>query len=322
MQDRRTPDRDRKLDISARRIDTHAHILPDFYRDCLNVRHPESGGIPIPSWSVEAALDVMDKSGVETAILSVSTPGVEPGDFDEARVMARRLNDYTAKVVRAHPKRFGFLATVPLPDVEGSLAEAAHAFDALGADGVILHANAKGVYLGDSAFDPLMEELNRREAVILVHPTDLPGGGVPGLHSNLADFLLDTVRAAINLVAKGVMERCPEIKVILSHAGGFLPFAAACIGGGLARDKTPEEGMAVLRRFYLDTALSSTDVALPSILAFADPTHITYGSDFPFAPADVGTWVTGRLDAHASLDHRAINRGNAERLFPRFAGQP
>ncbi|MGO9359422.1 MAG: amidohydrolase family protein [Xanthobacteraceae bacterium] len=307
------------MNVSPRRIDTHAHIVPDFYRDWLATKGIDAGGLPVPFWSVEAALDIMGKTGVETAILSVSTPGVEPGDVNETRAMARRLNVYSAAIVAAHPGRFGFFATLTLPDVEGALAEAAYAFDSLKADGVVLHAHAKGIYLGDPAFDPLMEELNRRKAVIFVHPSELPGGAVPGIPAYVADFLLDSVRAAVNLTTKGVMNRCPDIKVILSHAGGFLPYAATRIAGAISPGKLPVEAMQTLRRFYLDTALSSADATMPTLLAFADPTHITYGSDFPYAPALAGAFFTSRLDVCAAADHHAINRGNAKLLFPRLA---
>jgi len=169
----------------------------------------------------------MQENEIETSILSVAEPGVEPGELNEARQMARRLNEFAARVVTENPSRFGLLATLMLPDVDGSLAEAAYAFDHLHADGVILYGNSQGVYLGDPKFDPLMDELNRREAVIFVHPSELAGNKVPGIPPYVADFLLDSVRAAINLSHTGVMDRCRNIKVILSHAGGFLPYCAA-----------------------------------------------------------------------------------------------
>ena len=265
------------MNVSPRRIDTHAHIVPDFYRDWLATKGIDAGGLPVPFWSVEAALDIMGKTGVETAILSVSTPGVEPGDVNETRAMARRLNVYSAAIVAAHPGRFGFFATLTLPDVEGALAEAAYAFDSLKADGVVLHAHAKGIYLGDPAFDPLMEELNRRKAVIFVHPSELPGGAVPGIPAYVADFLLDSVRAAVNLTTKGVMNRCPDIKVILSHAGGFLPYAATRIAGAISPGKLPVEAM---RRCGASIWIPRCRAPTPRCrrLAFADrPHHLRLG---------------------------------------------
>lgn len=304
---------------NARRIDTHAHIVPPFYKEWLAAKNVDAGGLPIPSWSAEATLDFMQANDIETSIMAVSTPGVEPGDRDEARAMARKLNEFSAKVVSDHPGKFGFYATLTLPDLEGALAETAYAFDTLHADGICLHAHAKGTYLGDPKFDPLMDELNRRKAVIFVHPSELPGDGIPGIPAYVADFLLDSVRAAVNLSAKGVMERCPDIKVILSHAGGFLPYVAQRLAITALSEKSLEDATRILRRFYLDTALASTKFSMPSLLAFADPTHITYGTDFPYGTAAMGKAFTAELDACRDADHHAINRGNAELLFPRLA---
>lgn len=304
--------------MNARRIDTHAHIVPPFYKAWLKSKNIDAGGLALPDWSVETTLDFMRVNGIETSILAVPTPGVDPADRDEARIMARRLNDFSAQVVSDRPRQFGFYATLPLPDVEGALAELAYAFDALHADGVCLHAHAKGIYLGDPRFDPLMEELNRRKAVIFIHPSELVGNGIPDIPAYVADFLLDSVRAAVNLSAKGVMERYPDMKVILPHAGGFLPYIAERLAIMALPNKTLAEGLDLLRRFYFDTALSSTKFSMPSLLAFADPDHITYGSDFPCGTAAMGSAFTAELDAYEGADHAAINRVNAERLFPRL----
>ena len=304
---------------NARRIDTHAHLVPDFYRLWLADKGVDAGGLPIPIWSVQSTLQFMRENEIETSILSVAEPGVEPGELNEARQMARRLNEFAARVVTENPSRFGFLATLMLPDVDGSLAEAAYAFDHLHADGVILYGNSQGVYLGDPKFDPLMDELNRREAVIFVHPSELAGNTVPGIPPYVADFLLDSVRAAINLSHTGVMDRCPNIKVILSHAGGFLPYCAVRMSMHASPKSSLEDGLRILRRFYFDTALASTKFAMPSLLAFADPTHITYGSDFPYAPSAIGSMFTKELEGYRAADHPSIDRGNAVQLFPRLA---
>jgi predicted TIM-barrel fold metal-dependent hydrolase len=304
---------------NARRIDTHAHLVPDFYRRWLADKGADAGGLPIPDWSVQSTLQFMQANDIETSILSVATPGAEPGEFNEARQMARRLNEFAATVVSENPRRFGFLATLMLPDVDGSLAEAAYVLDHLHADGVILHANSRGIYLGDPKFDPLMDELNRREAVIFVHPSELAGNTVPGIPAYVADFLLDSIRAAINLSHTGIMDRCRNLKVILSHAGGFLPYSASRLSMHASPKSSLEDGLGILRRFYFDTALASTKFSMPSLLAFADPTHITYGSDFPYAPSAISCMFTKELDADSDADHYATDRGNAAQLFPRFA---
>jgi len=306
---------------NPRRVDVHHHVVPPGYKAWLRDRGLAAGGLPVPDWSVEASLAQMDERGVETAILSVSMPGVHLGDDAEARARAREVNEYAAKVVHDHPARFGFFATLTLPDVDGALAELAYACDTLRADGVVLLANSRGVYLGDPRFDPLFDELNRRRAVVFVHPSTLPGlEPLPGVPTFVADFLLDTTRAAIGLVRSGTLERCPDVKVILSHAGGFLPYAAYRVGLAASPSANAPEGAARLQRFYFDTALSSSPTALPSLLAFAAPGHVLFGTDFPYAPAFVVETFTRLYERFGTPDAQraSIDRGAAERLFPRL----
>jgi predicted TIM-barrel fold metal-dependent hydrolase len=310
---------------ARRRIDVHQHIVPPRWAAWLRAHGVEdAGGRELPAWSAAEALRVMDAHDVAQAMLSASTPGVHPvagkRDDDTARGMARELNEYTAGVVRDHPGRFGFFATLTLPDVDGALAEAVHAFDVLGAAGVILLANSQGEYLGAPEHEPLLAELNRRCAVVLVHPSVLPGPAAPGVPAFAADFLLDTTRAAYRLVQSGAVRRHSQLRIILAHAGGFLPYAshrlmtAQLAAGG----RSPADLLEDLRSFYFDTALSSSPAALPSLLAFAKPGHVLFGSDWPYAPAPAVSYFTGQLDAHAALDdagHRAIDRESAAALF-------
>jgi predicted TIM-barrel fold metal-dependent hydrolase len=257
---------------------------------------------------------MMGNNDISTGVLSVSAPGVHFGDDDAARSLARQVNDDTAQVVRDNRSSFGMFAVLPLPDVDGSLLEVEYALDVLGADGVVLLANQRGTYLGDSAFEPLFEELGRRQAVVFVHPNELPGPGVPGVPSFLADFLLDTTRAALNLAISGTLTRYPDLKVILSHGGGFLPY----IANRVAALVDP----ATLKRFWFDTALSNGSSALPSLLGFADPTHLTYGTDSPFAPTPAVDSFRKAYEAYDLADdvRPGIDRANAECLFPRLAG--
>ena len=263
----------------------------------------------------------MERHDVDVAILSVSTPGVFLGDGADARAMARDVNDYAAQVVRDHPDRFGFFATLTLPDVDGALAELDRAFDTLGADGVVLLANSAGTYLGDKAFDPVFDELQRRQAVVFVHPSILPGiEPIDGIPAFVADFLLDTTRAAVNLARTGTLDRCPDVRFILSHAGGFVPYAASRLATA-AGDGDFLTGLARLQRYHFDIALSGTPSALPSLLAFTTPDKVTFGSDFPYAPDTAVAAMTGMYEAY-DLDEAArhqIDRGTAETLFPRFA---
>jgi predicted TIM-barrel fold metal-dependent hydrolase len=166
-----------------------------------------------------------------------------------------------------------------------------------------------------------MEELNRRKAVVFVHPSALPGPRVPDLPPAAADFPLDTSRAALKLARSGTMYRYPDLKIILSLGGGFVPSAAMRMAR-VAGSGDVEDGLRILRKFYFDTALTSSPYGMPSLLAFADPTHITFGSDWPYASADVGAMFAEMLDDFGDVDHDAINRNNAEQLFPPLATQP
>lgn len=303
------------------RIDTHQHMVPPAYGQWLKSKGSTAGGLPIPDWSVDGALGLMDAAGIATSILSVSTPGVFLGDVTEARQQARAVNEYAAEVAQRHPGRFGFFASLSLPDVEGAINEARYALTELQADGVVILANVNGTYFGDASWMPLMEELNRHKTVVFVHPSILPAPAVPGIPAFVADFLLDTTRAAILYAQSGALEQLPDLKVILSHAGGFVPYAAERIARICSPDGQNEGGIARLRKYYFDTALSSSPYALPSLLAFADPTHITFGSDWPHATQARSMHFARLLDDYPlSAEQRdAIHWRNAQNLFPRLA---
>lgn len=308
------------------RIDTHHHIVPPVWADALRA-HDYFGGQAIPAWSAGAALELLDELDIGTAVVSVGRPGVFFGDIAAARSLAREVNEFAAELVRTHPGRFGFFATLPLPDVAGSLGEVEYAFDQLRADGVIMLANTDGVYLGDPVFDPVLEELDRRQAVVFVHPTAPPGPGVPGVPPFSADFLLDTTRAALNIVRHGVPARFRELRIILSHAGGFVPYAAHRIAsltqGANGHRLTREDFLHDLRTFYFDTALSANPHTLPALLSFADPARVLYGSDWPYAVGDNAQYFTAQLDAYPLTGQQrvAINNGNASALLPGLAQQ-
>jgi predicted TIM-barrel fold metal-dependent hydrolase len=310
--------------MARRRIDVHHHVLPPFYAAWTREKGlHETSGRDLPEWSVEGALAVMDRYEIERAILSVSTPGVHAdaseASLREGRALARRLNEFNARLVSDRRERFGFYAQLTLPDVAGALAEATHALDSLAANGVVLLANSLGEYLGEPHHDELFAELNRRSAVVLVHPSFLPGPRVPGVPPFAADFLLDTTRAAYRLVHAGFVRRYPQLRIILSHAGGFVPYASHRLAVALAAGGvSPAQALDELRSFYFDTALSGSAAALPSLLAFAKPGRVLFGSDWPFAPAPVVAHFTSQLDAYPGLDaagHAAINHENALALF-------
>jgi predicted TIM-barrel fold metal-dependent hydrolase len=311
------------------RIDTHHHLIPPDYRKALQQAGlHEAGGRALPDWSPEASLQAMAELGVGTAILSVSTPGTAflPSPADAAG-LARDVNDYTAELAATQPDRFGFFATVPMPHVDLAAAEAARALDDLKADGVVLLANNAGTYLGEDGQDALFGLLNDRSAVVFIHPADLPGPSVAGVPPFAADFLLDTTRAAYLLVRNGIRGRYPKIRFILSHAGGFVPYASHRMSLAIMADtgRSPADVLDDFAGFYFDTALSSSAAALPTLLAFAKPGHITFGSDFPFAPTAAGKLFAAGLETYPALDtstRAAIERTNALALFPRFGSAP
>ena len=307
------------------RIDTHNHIVPPDYRKALRKTGiDDAGGRTVPDWSVDAALQAMSELDVATGIMSVSAPGTTllPNPSDAA-ALARDVNDYTADVVASRPDRFGFFATIPMPHVAEAVAETVRALDELKADGVVLLANHSGVYLGQDGQDDLFTALDQRSAVVFIHPAELPGPGVPGVPPWATDFLLDTTRAAYLLVRNGIRRKYPNIRFILSHAGGFVPYASHRMALGITSEtgRSPADIVDDFAGFYFDTALSSSAAALPTLLAFAKPGHITFGSDWPFAPVVVGKLFIAGLEAYPGLDDAArdaIDRTNALTLFPRL----
>ncbi|MGW5018443.1 amidohydrolase family protein [Streptomyces cacaoi] len=311
---------------SPARIDVHQHIVPPAWARTLTAQGLDSGGWAIPDWSRKSAITMMDQQGIATGVLSVTAPGVHLGDDARARDLARAVNEYGAEVVKDRPDRFGHFASIPLPDVDAAVAEAVHALDTLHADGVVLLSNAGGRYLGDPGFEPLWAELDRRAANVFVHPAQPPMALLPGTPAPLADYVFDTTRSALNLVMNGVMSRYTNVRVILSHGGGFLPYAAYRFAGltstVVAPDLKPADVLHDLKRFYFDTALSASPSALPALLAFAEPGHVLYGSDWPFAPQEAGTYYNQFLESHPDFtpgQAEAINRENAEALLPRLA---
>jgi predicted TIM-barrel fold metal-dependent hydrolase len=311
------------------RIDTHHHLIPPNYRNVLQEAGiAEAAEFELPDWSPEASLQTMAELDIGTAMLSVSTPGTTfLSDPADAAALARDLNDYTAELTAAQPDRFGFFATVPMPHIDITVTEAIRGLDDLKADGVVLLANNAGTYLGEDGQDPLFSALNDRSAVVFIHPGRLPGPIVPGIPSFAADFLLDTTRAAYLLVRNGIRSRYPEIRFILSHAGGFVPYAShrMALAISAATGRSWADVLDEFASFYFDTALSSSAAALPSLLAFAKPGHVTFGSDSPFAPMAIGKLFAAGLETYPGLDDRtraAIERTNALALFPRLGAAP
>ena len=306
--------------MSAGRIDVHQHVLPSFWIDGLKQRH--SVHRP-PAWTPESAIAYMDSRNIATGMLSLTAPAISDWTANERPEIAREVNDYTASLVTQWPERFGHFATLPLPDIDAALSELAYAFDVLAADGVVLLSSYDDRYLGDPWFEPLWSELNRREAVVFIHPTRSTLRELPGIPAPFLDFPCDTARTANQIVLNGVLDRYRNVRIILSHAGGFVPYAvqrfaacAAVMPGAADADAI----VATFHRFYFDTALSSSPYTIPSLKAFADPTRIVFGSDFPYGPGGAEEPFTSMLDASTLFsenERAAVNRSNALQLFQR-----
>ena len=304
------------------RIDVHQHMVPEVYRRWLVARGVvDVGGVAVPAWSPSAAIAAMDRIRTDRALLSVSAPGVGPATSPaEALDVARAVNDAGAEVVKDRPDRFGFLATLPLPADDAAAGEAVRALDELGAAGVVLLAHTGDTYLGHTGQGELFGELDRRRALALVHPAPLPGPAVPGVPPLAADFLLDTTRAAYLLVRNEIVSAYPRIRFVLSHAGGFVPYAVDRMAPVLARDTglVPDVVRDHFRRFWFDTALSTGGPTLAALLAFAQPDHVVFGSDWPFAPQQAVDGFTDALDRYPGLDdaaRRGIDRENVTALL-------
>jgi len=197
-------------------VDVHHHILPDVFWRATNDAHSPVGGILPAPWSKESTLSYMDDAEIDVAITYISTPGVHMGDDSAARDLARRVNELSAELIHERPDRFGGFAALPLPDVDGALHALEYGLDVLKLDGVVLFSNARGIHLGDARFRPLFDELERRGAVVFVHPTSSPDPAARrlGLPDSLIDFTADTTRAVAQLHYGNTFARTPNVKYI------------------------------------------------------------------------------------------------------------
>jgi aminocarboxymuconate-semialdehyde decarboxylase len=270
----------------------------------------------------------MDDAGIDVAVMSVSTPGVHLGDSEKARSLARRCNEFATELVHVRPDRFASFGCIPLPDIDSSLEEISYALDVLRLDGLVLFTNSNGVYLGDAALEPVFQELERRKAVVFVHPNPSPDAVAHslGLPDNLLDFPTDTNRAVAQMHYTNRFARTPNVKYIFSHAGGSIPYLAArfaiidemgFIPGGDQRGSAAD----MFRRMYWDTALAASDPVLRMLHDVAGVDRILYGTDFPYLRRDLAVKSKQQILQSSALsdsERRAILGGNASSLFPRL----
>lgn len=319
-------------------IDCHCHFIPKEYYKLLeenNLLLDDS--FPVPSnYSVESHLEDMEKIGIGISILDLSSPNFWVGNIEQGRTMARKINEFAADMCQKYPGKFGFMATLPMPDIEGSLKELEYAFDVLKADGVRFYTNSSGLYLGQPEMDPIFEEMNRRKTVMTYHPTRpykaIPDNVLEGVPVPLFEFNFDSCRAVGNLIFKDVFGRYPNIKFIVTHLGGLLPVLAdriLLVSNVLASKgssdvfKAPPDVFGLLKSFYYDFAGGAgLPVQIPALRHISDPTHWVYGSDYPFTNAEPGAKLGQALRNSPLLtddELAGVLQNNALRdLFPRF----
>lgn len=313
-------------------IDVHSHFVTASYiyaAKAAGAVNPD--GMPgYPDWDVESHLELMEKGGIGTSILSLSSPGTHFGDDGAARALTRKVNEFAAGLVASYPGRFGHFASLPLPDAEGSLAELAYALDTLGSDGVAVETNTHGVYLGSETYEPVWAQLHDRRAVVFVHPTSPPcwEHTALGRPRPMLEFVFDSTRAVADLLFSGVIARYPGISWVLTHGGGTLPltadrmelfrtvFAGANPGFDPHAPSVPDQ----LRDLWFDMAGIPFPNQIPALAKAFGTQRLLYGSDYCWTPAP------GALAQIASIDAaeqppadtwRALTTRNAARLLPR-----
>ena len=310
-------------------IDIHGHLLSSSYLELL-AQHDAllEDGFSLPSWDAAEAVRFMDEAGIDLQVLSLSSPQPHFGDDVECIAFCRAFNDRTACIVCAHPDRFAFAATLPLPCIEGARAEAARAVRELGAVGVALPSNARGLYLGDPALDPLMEVLDELGTVALIHP-HRPAALTDGLFTSgpvpLYEFLADTTRAVLNMLSRNIPARYPHVRFVVPHTGSFLALVAKRImsiqpfltSQGLMDEADFADGFS---RLYYDLAGLPNPEMLATLHTIAPSEHILYGSDYPFTNAQLALAGKAHLEemlvpSSSELSARGVMRDNALSLL-------
>jgi predicted TIM-barrel fold metal-dependent hydrolase len=321
---------------TTRVIDCHHHFVSPAFLKALTAKegHKTEGFtsfFPLGLWkdySPAKDIEIMDRDGVATALISCTAPGVWFGNPDEARGLARELNEYGAKMASDYKGRYGLLAVLPIPRVDESLKEIEYAFDTLQADGVGVLTSYGNHWLGDPAFQPIFDELNRRKAVVYTHPIDAPccQDLMQGVNPTTLEYPTDTARAILSLLSTNAATRYADIRFIFSHAGGTMPSVIDRIGVGnpdtiaanLRGTPEPNSRLYHLRRFYYDTAQSTNTVQMQALKTIAGASQIVFGTDYPFG-ATAAKHVQGLRECGLSAEElQAVYTGNALRLFPKY----
>src|SRR5580658_2803711 len=325
-----------------RMIDIHRHFVSPAYLKVLNAKqgHKVEGFTsffprgPWQNYSPARDIETMDKQGLATSVVSTTSPGTWFGDRDETRGLAREMNEYGAKMASDYKGRFGLFALLPMPSVDDCLKEIEYAFDTLKADGVGLLTSYGNKYLGDPAFQPIFDELNRRKAVVYTHPLDAPccqDISLGGVTPTTLEFPTDTTRTILSFIASApntpsAATRYADIRFIFSHGGGTLPAIIGRVGVGgpddlgdnLAKPAAPNSRLYHLRRFYYDTAMATNPVQIQALKLIAGASQILFGTDYPFGGDAVKHRQGLEKCGLGETELRGIFRENAAKLLPRF----
>src|SRR3954451_7021956 len=306
-------------------IDTHHHFYPPSYLQMQKEYESKRNIPPYPGvfdWTPAKAIENMDKNGIRTAVISLaSTPGLwfDAGP-DEAAKTVRVCQDFAAEMRRDHPGRIGVFAPLSMMNVDVTLKEIAYAFDTLKADGINLQTNYGDKWLGDPAYKLVLEELNRRKAVVYVHPLVAACCGrlSVGAFPAVIEGPHDTTRTATGLLLSGSIKNYPDIKWIFSHAGGTIPMLAGRIAAFYDnipkyKEMFPNGAMAELGKLNYDTANATSVPAMTALLKLTSVSNVTYGTDYPYFPTDQNKDLQ-KLGLSAT-DVQSIEHGNAERLI-------
>jgi len=304
------------------RIDVHHHLLSPEYLKRTSRNRADSR---LQSWTPARSLEEMDKAGIATSMLSIAVGGVRFENDESTRTLVRDNNDFAAKMVKDYPGRFGLLASLPLPDQDASLKEIEYAYETLKADGIALLTDYGDKWPGDPAYAPTFEELNRRKAIVFLHPTapNCCTRLVPNVPESWVEYDFDSSRAFASMLVNGTFEKYPNVRYIFTHSGGTLPAMAGRLDRTfppkLAGERAPNGVMAEVKKLYFDIASGTYPAALAAVLSVVPVTQLLFATDYPFV--EVAETLDG-LNRHnfSTADLAAINRENALRLFPRLQG--
>lgn len=312
-------------------IDVHQHVIPNVYKDALaRINVLGSGENRWPAWSVERQLELMDELGIDATLISIASPGAYFGDLEFTKRLVKACNEAMEQIVSDNPRRFGAMGFVSLPDVEAACRDVEYVLDVLKLDGINLQTHTGHRYLGHSEEDELYAELDRRRAVVFVHPQrpavqNMPQYAFPAGYTELT---FDTTRAITNMLYTGMLAKYPNIRWLMPHMGGVAPFLLFRLSGldddPKVREHIPEGVATYLKRLYYDVAQSPSRLALQALLEVADPSRIMFGTDYPSA-RNVEKVMRATVEAVRSFGgfddalRQKVMAANAQALFPRFA---